>query len=94
MIAMTRHDLLFAGTRLLGLYFFANLVLRLPAALEAIFDWRSVGWVLLNLAAYFAVGFMLAIRTQDTLDMVGADRPAAQAKVDPPASGDASTPSE
>lgn len=68
---MNRNDLIFAGTRVLGIYLLAQFALSLPNALRMLINWEGVGWMLLGLGARLVVGFALAVRTDNVLAALG-----------------------
>ncbi len=69
--SMNKHDWVFVGIRLLGVFFLAQLALDVPGLLQSLFDWSiSFWWVILVLMRAL-VGWFLAFRTSTLCGWLG-----------------------
>ncbi len=61
---MNKHDWVFVGVRLLGVFFLVQVALEIPRALGALFDWNLGFWSIIGLATRAAAAWILAVRTE------------------------------
>lgn len=70
---MSRYDFIFAGTRLIGVFFAAQFIMSIPGMLRQLFSWNFIGgfWGLVTWVTTGVVAFALSVGTSVVLERIG-----------------------